>query len=191
MAWSLEEAMKRTGVLKEGHFLLSSGCHSDRYLQCAQLLMHPADAEKTGQALAGKFQSVPVDLVAGPALGGVIIAHEVARTLNVPCVFAERKEGMMQLRRGFQVEPGQKVLVVEDVVTTGGSVNEVIRLLKDRNADVVAVGSIVDRTGGKNPFRQPYQALKRIEIPSFEPEDCPLCKKGIPVTKPGSRGNQN
>ena len=191
MAWSLEEAMKRTGVLKEGHFLLSSGRHSARYIQCAQLLMHPADAGKTGQALAGKFQDTSVDLVAGPALGGVIIAHEVARSLNVPCIFAERKEGVMQLRRGFHVEPGQKVLVVEDVVTTGGSVKEVIRLLEDRKADVVAVGSIVDRTGGKNPFQHPYQALKKVEIQSFDPEDCPLCKKGIPVTKPGSRGDNN
>jgi orotate phosphoribosyltransferase len=190
MAWSLDEAMKLRGVLKEGHFLLSSGRHSARYMQCAQLLMHPADAEKTGQALAQKFAGISVDLVAGPALGGVIIAHEVARALNVPCIFAERKDGVMQLRRGFEVAPGQKVLVVEDVVTTGGSVKEVIGLLEERKADVVGVGSIVDRTGGQNPFRQPYLALKKVEIESFAPEDCPLCKEGIPVTKPGSRGNQ-
>ncbi len=187
MAWSLEEAIKRTGVLKEGHFLLSSGRHSDRYIQCAQLLMYPEEAEKAGQALADLFESEPVDLVVGPALGGVIIAHEVARSLGVPCIFSERKEGEMQLRRGFAVSPGQKVLVVEDVVTTGGSVKEVIRLLEEREANIVAIGSLVDRSGEINPFKYPYRALMKIDIQSYSPDECALCKQGIPAVKPGSR----
>lgn len=187
MAWSLEEAIRQTGVLKEGHFLLSSGRHSDWYMQCAQLLMHPEEAEKTGQALAELFATEPVDLVVGPALGGVIIAHEVARSLGVPCIFTERKEGEMQLRRGFTVSPGQRVLVIEDVVTTGGSVKEVIRLLEEREANIVAVGSIVDRSGGINPFSYPYRALMKIDIQSYAPAECPLCKRGIPAVKPGSR----
>jgi orotate phosphoribosyltransferase len=187
MSWTLQEAIERTGVLKEGHFLLSSGRHSARYMQCALLLMHPRDAEMTGRALAERFKGTQVDLVVGPALGGVIIAHETARALGVPCLFTERKEGEMQLRRGFSVGPGQKVLVVEDVVTTGGSVKEVIRLLKAMGAEIVAVGSIIDRTGGKNPFPVRYEALMSVEIESWTPEECPLCKEGIPAEKPGSR----
>jgi orotate phosphoribosyltransferase len=187
MTWSLEEALQRTGVLKEGHFLLSSGRHSARYMQCAQLLKYPADAEKTGKALAALFSDMKVDVVVGPALGGVIIAHEVARALGVPCLFTERKDGRMELRRGFSVRQGERVLVVEDVITTGGSVKEVITLLEGMGAKVAGVGSIIDRSGGTNPFSCPYRALKAIHIESYAPGECPLCKKGIPVEKPGSR----
>jgi orotate phosphoribosyltransferase len=187
MTWSLEEALQRTEVLKEGHFLLSSGRHSARYMQCAQLLKYPADAEKTGKALAALFSDMKVDVVVGPALGGVIIAHEVARALEVPCLFTERKDGRMELRRGFSVRLGERVLVVEDVVTTGGSVKEVITLLEGMGAEITGVGSIIDRSGGANPFPCPYRALKAIHIESYAPEECPLCKKGIPVEKPGSR----
>ncbi|WP_124727684.1 orotate phosphoribosyltransferase [Staphylospora marina] len=187
MTWTLQEAINRTGVLKEGHFLLSSGRHSNRYMQCALLLMHPSDAEETGRALADRFRDLSVDIVVGPALGGVIIAHETARALGVPCLFAERREGVMTLRRGFSVKPGQKVLVVEDVVTTGGSVKEVIALLEETGAEILAVGSIIDRTGGNNPFPVRYEALMSVEIESWTPEECPLCKQGIPAEKPGSR----
>ncbi|SFJ62759.1 orotate phosphoribosyltransferase [Thermoflavimicrobium dichotomicum] len=185
--WSLQEAIKRTGVLKEGHFLLSSGRHSARYMQCAQLLQYPHDAEQTGKALAQLFKDQVIDVVVGPALGGVIIAHEVARALGVRCLFTERKEGNMELRRGFSMKPGERVLVIEDVVTTGGSVKEVIKVLEGLGATIVAVGSIVNRNPGHNPFTYPYRALMEITIESYDPSECPLCKEGIPVVKPGSR----
>lgn len=185
--WSLTEALSRTGVVKEGHFLLSSGRHSRQYMQCAQLLQHPADAEQAGKAIANLFQDLEIDVVVGPALGGVIIAHEVARALGVRCLFAERKEGVMELRRGFEVKEGERVLAVEDVVTTGGSVQEVVTLLEGMGANVVGIGSIIDRSQGKTPFTVPYRALMPIEIESWEAEQCPLCEEGIPAVKPGSR----
>lgn len=186
-SWKLEEALIRTGVLKDGHFQLSSGRHSNRYMQCAQLLQHPAEAEQAGKALASLFTDLEIDVVVGPALGGVIIAHEVARALGVRCLFAERKNGIMELRRGFEVKPGEKVLVIEDVVTTGGSVQEVVTLLSGMEANVVAIGSLINRSGGNHPFQVPYRALQEITIYSYDPEECPLCKQGIPVVKPGSR----
>jgi orotate phosphoribosyltransferase len=187
MTWTLAEAIKRTGVVKEGHFLLSSGRHSAKYMQCAQLLQYPRDAEMAGKALADLFRKDKIDVVVGPALGGVIIAHEVAHALGVRSLFTERKEGVMELRRGFTIKPCERVLVIEDVVTTGGSVNEVIQLLKPMGAEIVAVGSIVDRSGDNHPFDCPYRALIKIDIESYDPEHCPLCWEGIPVVKPGSR----
>lgn len=185
--WTLEAAIERTGVLKKGHFLLTSGRHSDQYMQMAQLLQYPAEAKGAGNAVAKLFADNEIDLVVGPALGGVIIAHEVASALGVRCIFAERKEGEMQIRRGFEVEAGERVLVIEDVVTTGGSVKEVIALLEERSAKVVGVGSLVDRTKGENPFVFPFRALKAVQIESYLEEECPLCKEGIPAVKPGSR----
>ncbi|WP_044642519.1 orotate phosphoribosyltransferase [Risungbinella massiliensis] len=190
MTWSVTEAMERTGVLHNGHFLLTSGKHSKQYMQCAQLLQYPTEAEEAGKAIAELFTDYEIDVVVGPALGGVIIAHEVARALGVRCLFAERKEGIMEMRRGFSVEPGERVLVVEDVVTTGGSVKEVITLLEEQNANVVAVGSIVDRTGGNKPFTVPFRAVQPVEIETFEAEDCPLCAAGSVPVKPGSRTNK-
>lgn len=191
MNWSLEEAIQRTGVIQEGHFLLTSGRHSKQYLQCAQLLQYPKDAEQTGIQLAALFQDLEIDTVVGPALGGVIIAHEVARALGVRCVFTERKEGNMELRRGFEVVPKERILVVEDVVTTGGSVLEVVDLLEDFGAEVVGIGSIFNRSGKKNPFPEiPYQSLKEIQIENMLPEECPLCQQGVPAVKPGSRSNK-
>ncbi|MXQ53386.1 orotate phosphoribosyltransferase [Shimazuella alba] len=185
--WTLEAAIERTGVLKQGHFLLTSGRHSDQYMQMAQLLQYPAEAKAAGAAVAKLFTDQEIDLVVGPALGGVIIAHEVASSLGVRCIFAERKEGEMQIRRGFEVEAGERVLVIEDVVTTGGSVKEVIALLEERDAIIVGVGSLVDRSKGTNPFEVPYRSLKAVQIESYLEEDCPLCKEGIPAVKPGSR----
>ncbi|SDW04296.1 orotate phosphoribosyltransferase [Marininema mesophilum] len=185
--WNGLETMKRTGVLKEGHFVLSSGRHSEQYMQCAQLLQNPKEAEAAGEALADLFRDIEVDVVVGPALGGVIIAHETARALGVRCLFAERKEGEMSLRRGFAVFPGEKVLAIEDVVTTGGSVQEVVDLVEELGAKVVGIGSIVDRSGGNTNFRHPYKALLAHTIESYEPEACPLCIEGVPVEKPGSR----
>ncbi|GGE22293.1 orotate phosphoribosyltransferase [Marinithermofilum abyssi] len=185
--WNVEEALKRRDVLKQGHFLLSSGRHSRQYMQCAQLLQHPEEAEEAGKALAALFHGEAVDVVVGPALGGVIIAHETARALGVRCIFTERKEGEMTIRRGFSVQPGERVVIIEDVVTTGGSVNEVIRLAKEAGATLVGVGSIVDRSGGGNPFDVPFRSLLELKIESYAPKECPLCKEGIPAVKPGSR----
>ncbi|MFC4076502.1 orotate phosphoribosyltransferase [Salinithrix halophila] len=185
--WKVTEAIRRTGVLKEGHFVLSSGRHSGQYMQCAQMLQHPEEAGGAGQALARLFHDQQVDVVVGPALGGVIIAHETARALGVRCLFAERKEGSMTLRRGFAIEPGEKVLAIEDVVTTGGSVQEVVDLVEKLGGEVVGIGSVVDRSGGNHCFRHPYKALLAHTIQSYDPKDCPLCKQGLPVEKPGSR----
>ncbi len=185
--WRLEEVMERTGVLKEGHFSLSSGRHSAWYMQCAQLLQHPGEAEAAGAALAELFRGQKVDVVVGPALGGVIIAHETARALGVRCLFAERKEGKMVLRRGFTLHPGERVLLTEDVVTTGGSVGEVADLVEAEGAVMVGIASLVDRSGGRTSFRVPFRSLLQHTIESFDPADCPLCKQGLPVEQPGSR----
>lgn len=190
MSWSLEEAIERTGMLKKGHFLLSSGLHSNQYLQCALLLQYPHDAEQVGRKLAQLFQDQPIDRVVGPALGGVIIAHEVARALHVPCCFTERKEGKMQLRRGFEIKPKERVLIIEDVVTTGGSVREVIEIVEGLHAEIVGIGSIFNRGNQSNPFGDiPYRALKTLDIENLDPAECPLCQRGIPAVKPGSRAS--
>lgn len=185
--WTIEAAMKRTEVIKQGHFLLSSGLHSEEYMQCAQLLQYPAEAEAVGRVLAEQFRELEVDVVVGPAMGGVIIAYEVARALSVRMLFAEREEGKMSLRRGFSIQPGERVLVIEDVVTTGGSVQEVLHLLLEHQAEIVGVGAIVDRSGGSVSFAYPYRKLLTHRIASYEPEACPLCQKGVPLVKPGSR----
>ena len=176
---------KDTGVMLEGHFLLTSGRHSDKYMQCAKLFMDADISEKFSKELAVKFTGV--DIVAGPAIGGIILAYEVSRQLGVKNVFFERQEGKMTLRRGFAIDKGAKVLVVEDVVTTGGSVKEVIEEIKNLGANVVGVGSIVDRSNGKVDFGVPFEAVLSMEVVSYEADECPLCKQGIPAVKPGSR----
>jgi orotate phosphoribosyltransferase len=176
---------KDTGVMLEGHFLLTSGRHSDKYMQCAKLFQNAAISEQFAKELASKFDGV--DLVVGPAVGGIILAYEVSRQLGVPNIFAERENGAMTLRRGFAVNEGDRVLVVEDVVTTGGSVKEVITLLNSMGAMVVGVGSIVDRSNGKVDFGVPFRAVLSIEVVSYEPDACPLCQSGVPAIKPGSR----
>lgn len=181
------EILTRLGALKQGHFRLTSGLHSDRYMQCAALFQFPKESEQLCAALAEKFAGQKIDLVAGPALGGIIMAYEVARALGVPNIFSEREDGKMTFRRGFRVEAGQKVLVVEDVVTTGGSVKEVIGLVRAAGGEVVGVGSVVDRSGGKADFGVPFRALMTLEATTWKEEDCPLCKEGVPIVKPGSR----
>nr|WP_224749531.1 orotate phosphoribosyltransferase [Polycladospora coralii] len=188
--WHVQDAIKRTKVLTEGHFILSSGKHSKHYMQCAQLFQYPKEAEAAGKAIADLFRDERIDLVVGPALGGVIVAHEVARALNVRCIFTERKEGSMQMRRGFTIKPNERILVVEDVVTTGGSVKEVLALLEAESSQIVGIGALVNRNGNQNPFAYPFKSLTAIEIESYEATDCPLCKMGIPAIKPGSRMNQ-
>lgn len=185
-ALDVEGRLAACEALLSGHFQLSSGRHSDRYVQCALLLARPVEAEAVGAALGDRLAEHRPQLVVGPALGGVIVAHEVARRLGTACFFAERKDGEMALRRGFAVAPGTRVAVVEDVVTTGGSAREVVELLRAAGADVVAVGCIVQRAAG-NPFDVPLQALLHLPVQSWTPEECPLCAQGVPASKPGSR----
>lgn len=178
------------GALLTGHFLLTSGLHSPRYLQCALVLQHPTIAEKLCSVLAAKIQADervgPIDLVIAPALGGVIVAHEVARALGVRALFTERQEGMT-LRRGFQINPGERCLVVEDVVTTGGSTREVIEVVRTLGGVAVGAGSLIDRSGGTVDLGVPRHALATLEVPSYKAEDCPMCKEGSTAIKPGSR----
>jgi orotate phosphoribosyltransferase len=180
--------MKAAGALLEGHFKLSSGLHSPRYLQCALYLAEPAHAEAAGRQLAARLKSCGAQVVVAPALGGVIIGHEVARALGVRFLFTERADGAMQLRRGFSIDPGERALVVEDVVTTGGSTREVMEVIKQGGGSVVGVAAIVNRSGVENPFAPlPFTALLSVEVPTYQPESCPLCLAGSPLVKPGSR----
>jgi len=177
------------GALLTGHFVLSSGRHSPRYLQSALVLMHPAHAEVLGRGLAEMVKAADVDVVVAPALGGLIIGHEVARALGKPLVFTERKEGKMSLRRGFSFEQGARVLVVEDVITTGGSVCECMDVVRQYGGVPFQVLAVVDRAPDMTDrFDVPHRTLLQLEVPSYDPEDCPLCREGIlPAVKPGSR----
>lgn len=181
------DLFQKTGVLLEGHFRLTSGRHSGKYLQCAQVLQYPQYTDKLAEELAAAFTGQAIDTVIGPALGGIIIAYEVARKLGTRALFAERENGVMTLRRGFRISPGERVLVVEDVVTTGGSVNEVLEIVAAQQGQVVGVGALVDRSGGRLNFGVPLRALLELEIPSYSPAECPLCQAGLPLVKPGSR----
>ena len=180
------QTFRETSAYLKGHFRLTSGLHSGEYLQSALVLQHPKLAERLGRELA---QSMPKgQLVASPALGGLIIGHEVARAMGVRFLFTERDyEGKMTLRRGFSLTPGEAAVVVEDVVTTGGSTREVMELLQAAGVQVVAVGSIIDRSGGRVDLGVPRAALATLDAVSWTPEECPLCKQGLPVVKPGSR----
>ena len=181
------ERFRRTGALLEGHFVLTSGLHSTQYLQCALVLQHPSEAEAFGRAIAEQFKGVGVETVAAPAIGGIIIGWETARALNVRSIWTEREEGRMTLRRGFTVRPGERVLVVEDVITTGGSTRETCDALRAAGALVVGAASIIDRSGGRSDVGVPRVALATLEVPAVSPADCPLCAEGIPAVKPGSR----
>lgn len=178
---------RQRGALLEGHFLLSSGLHSAMYLQCAQVLMHPDLATELCFKLAGNFRQDKVDFVIAPALGGIIVAQEVAKALGVRAMFAERSEGRLMLRRGFSVGPGERALVVEDVVTTGGSTKETMRVVTEAGGTVVAAGSIIDRSGGTVDLGVPFKALVTLAVEVYQPKDCPMCKQGVPAVKPGSR----
>jgi orotate phosphoribosyltransferase len=181
------EILKEAGVLLEGHFLLTSGRHSDRYLQCAKIFRHVRYSEELCGALASQFAADKIDLVIGPALGAVQMAYEVSRSLKCENFFTEREEGKMTLRRGFEIEPGSRVLVVEDVVTTGGSVREVMDIVRAQGGLVAGVGVIVDRTGGTIDFGVPLRAVISMKVESWNAADCPVCKTGAPLVKPGSR----
>ena len=181
------DIFRKHSALLEGHFILSSGLHSDRYIQCALVLQHPAVAQKLCAELATKLRDAGALVVAAPALGGVIVSYEVARALGVRSLFTERQDGVMTLRRGFSLTPGEPTLVVEDVVTTGGSTRETMAAVEQAGGKVVGVGSLIDRSGGKVDLGVPRAALVTLAVQNYNPAQCPLCKSGIPAIKPGSR----
>jgi len=183
----LLDLFRRSGALLDGHFRLTSGLHSSAYLQCALVLSRPADAEVLGREVADKVRSFSPTVVLSPALGGIVIGHEVGRALGVRALFAERQEAVLTLRRGFVLADNDRVLVVEDVLTTGGSTRETMQVARAAGAQVVGVGSIVDRSGGTLSFDVPFASLLSMSVPAYEPDKCPLCAKGLPVVKPGSR----
>lgn len=178
---------RRVGALLEGHFRLTSGLHSPGYLQCALVLQHPREAEACGAGIAERVRNLAPTVVLSPALGGIVIGHEVARALGVRAVFAERQDGTLTLRRGFSLDASDRVLVVEDVVTTGGSTRETIEVARAAGARVVGAAAIIDRSGGSQNLDVPFHALATVPLPTYQPEACPLCARGEPVVKPGSR----
>jgi orotate phosphoribosyltransferase len=185
----VKEMFEKEKALLSGHFLLSSGLHSDTYFQSALILQHPAEAEKLASVLADKIlNDVPdIDVVVSPAMGGIIIGQEVAAQIGCRAIFCERVEGKLVLRRGFTLDADEKVLVVEDVITTGLSTREVIEVVVANSAKAVAVASLVDRSGGKVDFGVPRFSLLSLEVKSYKPEECPMCKEGGTPVKPGSR----
>jgi orotate phosphoribosyltransferase len=186
----LLDIFRRHSALLEGHFILSSGLHSDRYVQCAQVLQHPRVAEQLCSQLADQLRHLKPSVVAAPALGGVLVAHEVARALGVRAFFTERQEGAMTLRRGFTLEPGEPTLVVEDVITTGLSTRETIQCIEQAGGKVVGAGSLIDRSGGTADLGMTKASLINLKIQNYNPAECPLCKAGVPAVKPGSRAKK-
>jgi len=183
----VEALLQQAGAIQRGHFRLSSGMHSTHYVQCALLLQYPHHAERVGRAIAERFRAAGPAVVIGPAYGGMIVAHEVARALDARALFAERVEGKFELRRSFAIGAGESVLVVEDVVTTGASTLEVKRLVERHGGRVVGVGAIVDRAGGQLGFDAPFEVLLTIQVDTYIAAVCPLCAAGVPLVKPGSR----
>ena len=183
----IEEILKETDVLQTGHFQLTSGRHADKYMQCAKILQYPNHTGEVLKNVSKAFEDAKAEIVIAPAIGGILVAYELARQLNIKNLFAEREDGKMTLRRGFSIPEGARVIVAEDVITTGGTVFEIIDLVKAQGGIPVGVGLIVDRSGGKIDFGIPTYAAYTAEIISYEAGECPLCKQGIPVVKPGSR----
>jgi len=184
----VHKLLESAGAVRQGHFELSSGLHSGTYIQCALVLQHPEFAERLGRALAAEFHDIQIECVASPALGGVILGHEVARAIGVRAVFAERdSSGQLTLRRGFDVKPDERVLVVEDVWTTGGSTFETMRVIEQAGGRVVGVGALIDRSGGNLEFPVRAEALLELRVPSYSPQECPLCRSGSEPIRPGSR----
>ena len=182
-----EELLKESDAFLKGHFLLSSGKHSDGYVQCAKLLMYPEKAERVCQAIKKEIGENIPDLVVGPAMGGIIVSYELGRSLGVPAIFTERVDNVMTLRRGFEIKSGQRVIVVEDVVTTGKSSLETIKVLKEHGAEVIGIACIVDRRAKDLDLGYPVFAACKLNIKTYDKDNCPLCKKNIPAIKPESR----
>ncbi len=179
------DLLRESEALLEGHFLLSSGKHSNKYIQCAKLLQYPDRAEKVVQKVVEKLEGMDIDVVVGPAMGGIIVAYELGRQLGKPAFFTEREEGEMTLKRGFSIEKGQKVLIAEDVITTGKSSFEAISVVERLGGEVVGIAALVDRTSGE--LKYPVYAAEKLVVESYDKDDCPLCKENIPIVKPGSR----
>lgn len=178
---------RQTDALLEGHFILSSGLHSSSYLQCALALQDPADAAQFGRAIAARFVDHGIETVASPAIGGLVVGFATAQALNARFLWTERQDGAITLRRGFVLRPGEKILVVEDVITTGGSTRECISALEQNGGKVVAAASIIDRSGGTADVGVPRISLVEMDVPTYRPDDCPMCARGDVAYKPGSR----
>lgn len=189
MSESLIDTFRARNALLNGHFVLSSGLHSSEYLQCALALMDPADAMRFGTMIADEYRNSEIQMVASPAIGGLVIGFAAAASLGVPFIWTERQNGEMTLRRGFALEPGIRILVVEDVITTGGSTRECIAALSNAGGNVVAAASIIDRSAGEADVGVPRTSLLEMDVISYPPENCPMCREGIPAVKPGSRSS--
>jgi len=184
------DVFKTTGALLEGHFKLTSGRHSNTYFQCAKVLQYPEHLTAVCSRIARHFAGKNVETVISPAIGGIVVGTEVGRQLGVKTIFAERKDGIMTIRRGFSLEPNERVLVIEDVITTGGSVAEVIELINRSGASLVGVGSVVDRSNGRVKLADDHYSVLSMEVISYTPEECPLCREGVTIDAPGSRANR-
>ena len=185
----VRELLTKTNAIMDGHFLLTSGLHSPHYVEKFNVLQHPEYTQRLCEAMAEKFRDAGIETVVGPVTGGVLLAHETGKALGTRAIFTERENGRMTFRRGFSLRPGERVLVVEDVVTTGGSIQEVIDVVKENGGIPVAVSMLVDRSGGKASFGDvPATALLHMDVETYSPEECPLCKQGIPMTKRGRTG---
>lgn len=187
MALDVLALLNKTGALLQGHFRLSSGLHSPNYVQCALLLQHPRNAKAIGEALAKQLKPLRAQKIVAPALGGVIIGYTVAEALGIPMVFTERKDGVMTLRRGFKIAQGERIVIVEDVVTTGKSTRETGDVVAQHGGLVFGYGSILNRSGKPNPFDKPYESLLSLTLEAHDENACPLCKAGMPIDAPGSR----
>ena len=186
----VKELLIKTHAIMNGHFLLTSGLHSPHYVEKFNVLQHPRYTQQLCEAMAEKFKDADIETVVGPVTGGILLAHEVGKALGTRAIFTEREKGKMTLRRGFRIEPGTRVLIVEDIVTTGGSVREVVDVVNASGGHIVGVGLLVDRSGGTADFGVPndqVQALLHLTVPTFKPEECPLCKDGVPMTERGSK----
>ena len=187
----VREILVKTNAIMDGHFLLTSGLHSPHYVEKFNVLQHPKYTEQLCQAMAEKFKDAKIETVVGPVTGGIILAHETGKALGTRAIFTERVDGKMTFRRGFSLHEGERVLIVEDIVTTGGSIKEVIDVVREHGGIPVAVSMLVDRSGGKADFGDvPATALLKMNVETYKPEDCPLCKKGVPMTKRGSTGKK-
>ena len=183
----VKELLVKHGALLEGHFLLTSGLHSGQYVEKFQVLQYPKATEELCAGFAEKFKDDKIDVVIGPVTGGIILAHETAKHFGTRAIFAERENGKMTIKRGFEIKPGERVLVVEDIVTTGGSVMEVIEVVKQMGGVIAGVAILVDRSGGTVDFGAPVKAMLTLNIQNYPPEECPYCKQGLPLVKRGSR----